>query len=333
MVIQMKKSLCLCLAMVLCCVLCLSVLPGAAYAVSTADAKEPISLTTDASLTLQYRAGNVTFPDIAVQLYRIASVSADFRYTLCDEFLDTALTLNGISAVAEWNAIRTTLESYITSRAIVPLDVRYTDATGMATFDSLSPGLYFVMPVYATANGVRARFASVLTALPGLNPDGTWNYDVTVYPKPDVIPDSPDQPVNPDQPQNPDDDDHEYTVVKLWRDADNDRQRPNSIRVDLYCGDEWVRTVELSAENHWSYTWTSESDEFWTVAEADVPDGYRVTVEVHGNVFTIVNTITDGGEESPPTGETWNLYRWAILLGISGMLMILLAAGGKRKTQ
>lgn len=308
-------------ALLCCCALCLGILPIAARAASTADATEAIRETEISSLTLTYGAGETAFDDVAVQLYRIASVSADFRYTPCEEFRAAGLTLNGIGAAAEWDAVRTTLESYIVLQAITPLSVRYTDADGVVRFDGLLPGLYFVMPVQAVQEDVHVYFASVLTAVPALHPDGTWNYDAAVQPKPTIETDTPEG-------------DREYTVVKLWRDAGDDGARPTQIDVRIFRDGVCVETVTLSAENNWSYTWTAEADgAFWTVSETDVPAGYTASVEVHGNVFTLVNTVSDAPQESPPTGETVNLYLCAVVLCLSGILFLAIAALSKRKPE
>ena len=60
------------IGMMLC--MCFLLLPCAVSAISTADAAEPVSLTTDCSLTAVYSYENTAFSGIGVNVYRIADV-------------------------------------------------------------------------------------------------------------------------------------------------------------------------------------------------------------------------------------------------------------------
>ena len=67
-------------AFILC--LCLLVAPLRSFAASTSDAKELIDVDKSCSLTLSYSSNNTDFAGLSVKLYKIAEVSADFRYML-----------------------------------------------------------------------------------------------------------------------------------------------------------------------------------------------------------------------------------------------------------
>ncbi len=90
------------------------------------------------------------------------------------------------------------------------------------------------------------------------------------------------------------------SVEKVWNDNnDQDGIRPTTIKVQLYAdGKASGRTVELSENNNWKYTWNNLSkqkageDIVYTVDEVEIPDGYIKTVTSKGTAFTITNTHT-----------------------------------------
>lgn len=303
--------------MVIC--LCLFMLPCTAYAASTADAKEPIETTKDCSMTLNYVHNQTAFPNLNVQVYHIATVSSDFQYTLTDDFASTNLTVNGVSSTNEWDAMRTTLESYVIANGL-SADYEYrTDSNGRVKIENLTPGLYFIMPIQFANDGAYYYFDSALVALPGLGNDGKWQYDISVKPKPEI-----DIPTG---------DDEEYKVVKLWRDNGHQEKRPSNIDVDIICNGKVVETVVLSAENNWSYSWTAEDNgDKWQVTERNLPEGYVMTVEEHTTSFTIINTIP-GTPDIPQTGDTSNTGLYVMLMCVSGLLLVILGVTAKRKAE
>lgn len=94
--------------------------------------------------------------------------------------------------------------------------------------------------------------------------------------------------------------DTKISVEKVWDDNnDQDGIRPTTIKVQLYAdGKASGRTVELSENNNWKYTWNNLSkqkageDIVYTVDEVEIPDGYIKTVTSKGTAFTITNTHT-----------------------------------------
>lgn len=308
-------------------IMCLSIFltPCTAYAASTADAVEPIKTSEDCSLTMKYDHDGVGFEDITISLYQIATVSSDYQYTLADGFSATNLSLNGISSTGEWNTIRTTLESYIAANNPMPYLALQTDENGQVCFTTLEPGLYLVASVQCSENGFRYYFASVLTAVPDLNEDGTWNYNVAVNSKPDI--------------DNPTGEDLQYSVLKLWKDEKDNSRRP-TIEVDILRNGETVETVFLSEENKWSYSWWAEDDgSSWSVIERNVPDGYKdgydKKVDNRTTTFFIINSIPDAPEnpDIPKTGDTVNVGLYIMLMCISGIALVILGITGKRKSE
>ena len=106
--------------------------------------------------------------------------------------------------------------------------------------------------------------------------------------------------------------DTKISVEKVWDDNnDQDGIRPTTIKVQLYAdGKASGRTVELSENNNWKYTWNDldkqkdGEDIVYTVDEIEIPDGYTKTVTNKGAAFTITNTHKPGATEVKVT-KVW----------------------------
>ncbi len=320
--------------------ICVCLLPCTSYAVSTADAKTPIVTYADCSLELSYSHDELKFSNLPIRLYCIATISSDLSFALTDAFRETGLTVNGINSTNEWNAVRTTLESYIESNGIAPHQTAATNEIGTVRFEHLTPGMYFAMPVHSSNNGINYYFDSSLVSVPDLNENGAWLYNVAVNPKPDIY--------------VPSEEDREYSVIKLWRDSGDVDKRPASVETDIICNGQTEATVVLSSENNWSYSWkATDNGDMWTVAEKNVPNGYNVTVEEHGTSFVIINTEYESTDssyrntdfphsipdkpydttDSPNTGDTMNIALYIMLMCVSGLALIILGATAKGKTK
>ena len=332
---------------------CLYLMPCHAQAVSTADAVEPIFTARECTLTISYVYEGNALSGAEVKLYKIADVSADFRYTLAESFLSSALILNGIQSDAEWNTIRTTLESYILANGVAETTSAVTDQAGQASFEALRPGLYLAVPK-AARNSLRCTFDSALISLPGLRADGRWEYEVSVAAKFEVLPPAPTPPGPTPEPEN----EKQLKVLKLWKGDEGQENRPASVEVEIYKDGTSYQKVVLSEENNWSFRWTVKDDGAeWMVVERNVPAGYTVTVDEHGGAFILTNTWVpedspaeepsdkppeledvppgetpkDDKTDVPETGDTPHIMLFTVLMYASGMLLIILGVTGKRR--
>ena len=300
---------------------CLCVMPCTALAASTVDAVELINPQQACDLSIYYRYGDVAFKDVPVALYRIADVSADFQYTLTLDYAPTNLVLNGISSNAEWNTVRATLEAFILVNHYVADYKAVTDATGLASFEDLKPGLYLAIVGDVVQDDLTCTFDAALVALPGLGTDGRWQYDVTVTSKPQMLP-----PIDPDE-------ELEMKVLKLWKGDSGKNTRPTSVKVEIFKDSVSYQTVILSKENNWSYSWSVPDDGAkWLAKECDVPDGYVATLNTRGTTITLTNTYYSDEPPAapPPTGDTSNMLLYIVLMFTSGALFIILGMTGKR---
>ena len=302
---------------------CFHLMSYQVMAASTSDAVEPIIPENECSLTVSYCYGETAFSDIQVKLYRIAEVSADFRYTLIQPFEASGLILDGIRTADEWNVVRSTLEAHILAYNIAPEFTSVTNVDGQARFGSLRTGMYLAIVTQVEQDDLHYRFDSALIALPGLGQDGRWQYQVSVNAKAEVLP-----PVDPDE-------EIELKVLKLWRGDEGRNDRPKSIEVEIFCDGSSYKTVILSEENHWAYSWSAMDDgSSWTVVERNIPQGYTMTVEKRESTFVLTNTRTptypDDPGKPPQTGDTTNILPYVLLMIGSGSLLIIFGITGKK---
>lgn len=299
--------------------LCLCLMPCRAQAASTTDAKEPIFDQKACDLTIFYSCDGTVFADQSVKLYKVAEVSSDCQYTLTADFAASGLVLNGIKTTGEWDTIRTTLEAHILANHIEPQTVAKTDAEGKASFSLLTPGLYLASAVHVTQGDLRCVFDSTLVALPGLGEDGLWQYQISVAAKPEILPPAQEK--------------IELKVLKLWKGDGNRNDRPLSIQVEIFRNGASYETITLSESNHWAYTWSAPDDgAAWNVVERNVPEGYTVTVTRRDSAFVLTNTREPDTPGNPPpsTGDTANALPYAVLMFVSGSMLIILGIMWKR---
>ena len=308
------------IAFMLC--VCLYLIPCQVQAASTAGAKEPITTDENCSLTISYCSGGIAFSELPVKLYKIATVSADYQYTLTSSFEKSNLNLNGIQTVGEWNVIRSTLETFILANDISADFNAKTDFEGKASFDALKPGLYLAITERIIQDETTYVFDSALIALPGLGADGLWQYQVDVTSKSEIIPPS----------EN--DEEIELKVLKLWKGDSGSSARPTTIEVEIFRNGTSYQTVTLSEDNHWTYTWSAKDDgSDWKVIERNIPTGYTMTIEERETSFVLTNTLNRDNPnvpESSQTGDTLNIMLWVILMVVSGSMFIILGITGKR---
>jgi hypothetical protein len=302
---------------------CFHWMPCQVMAASTSDAVEPIIPENECSLTVSYCYGETAFSGVPVKLYRVAAVSADFEYTLTQNFRSSGLDLNGIRTAGEWNVIRATLEAHILAHNIAPDFTAVTNGDGQASFGSLKTGLYLAIVSQVEQENLHYAFDSALIALPGLGQDGRWQYEVSANAKGEALP-----PVNPDE-------EVELKVLKLWRGDEGRNDRPKSVEVEIFCDGILYKTVILSEENHWAYSWSAkDSGASWTVVERNVPQGYTMTVEAREGAFVLTNTWTPTEPEipvkPPQTGDTSNVLLYVLIMVISGSVLIILGITGKK---
>lgn len=300
--------------------LCLFLLPCDVLAVATADEGAGIPTGSACKMTLSYCKNGIGVENLSVKLYQVASVSEHGEYIPETDFQTLNIDWGSLTTTNQLNMTCTTLESHILAQNVNVDFEKVTNQSGVAVFESLKPGLYLVGGAKSTYNSKQYTFQSVLVSLPAMDENGLWQHHITIAPKGEV---------NSKEEEN-----RQFKVVKLWNDASQQEQRPDSIEVELFKDGTSYQVIMLSKDNNWSYGWTAPKDGAkWMVAERNVPAGYTVTVEQRDTAFVLTNTCFSSGahrENGPGTGDSQNILLYGMVFFISGIALILLSAGRRR---
>lgn len=205
--------------------------PREAYASSFPSEVEELSL------TIEYRHGDVPVPDVKFSIYRVADISDSIHFSPVDEFAEYDVSLDKLDA-AGWKAAAETLAGYVERDKIAPFDSGRTDAEGILRFPTgekaLDKGVYLVIGQRHITDGRFYSIEPVLVCIPNRNEDWKWEGDVTIFPK-----------------YTDEGEVTEISVIKLWKDAGNEKKRPVSIEVELLMDGKVVDTVVLNKANNW----------------------------------------------------------------------------------
>lgn len=300
----MKKMLCFTAAVIL----LLSASFGVC-AVSTADAVQPVDIERKCSLSVTLGYGDSRFSGSEIRLWHIADINREAVYELSDRFSEYPIDISAISSRSEWRELTGALNSYIVADKIDSDLVSATDNSGTAFFGELKAGIYLVSGLSFRINGESYSFESFAVAVPGVS-GGEWVYDVTAAPKlSELLP--------------PSGEDIEYSAVKAWKDGGDRSKRPMSVTVGIYKNGELFNTAELSAANDWKFSWNApDNGDEWTVAERNVPSGYRVAVQKNGTTFNIIN-VGSNGSDAPKTGIRGDMTVYLLISAVCGAVLII----------
>lgn len=274
-------------------------------------------LDAEACLTLHYAKDGNCFSDLEISIYRVAEAYTDGTFALIAPFSSYPVNIHDIHEQEQWTKVTTTLISYIVANQVAPNGTTRTDTEGIAHFSHLPTGLYLVREALAENETGSYLFNAFMVYLPTPQADGGYDYEVNANPKcTSFIPKS------------------RYSVVKLWQDQGNRTERPKEVVVEIFRDGVLHETQVLCADNNWSYTWyvSGEDHSQWTVAERDVPEAYKVTIQQNGSVFSITNTRGGTPGKPPQTGDTFSPLPWILTMCLSGFALLLLGLYGRRHT-
>lgn len=252
--------------------------------------------------------------NINVKLYKVADFTDNSRSEIVmkDAFKDFELDIDKLVSSDALEESARLCESFIREHSIKPLATTITDKNGNAVFSNISDGIYLVMQSQVNYDEYTVTSVPFYVQVPFVDKDGNVNYQVTTYPKNEVV-----------YPEDMD----ELSVIKIWKDNNNkDKMRPDYIEVGLYGNGQLKETVVLNNLNNWSYTWSDLSkDVVWNVEEIKVPDNYRMTSERNQNHITITNEFDSDGDsyEIADTGDKMRMGFYVMLFAVSGGLILI----------
>lgn len=260
--------------------------------------------------------------NINVKLYKVADFTDNSRSKIVmkDAFKDFELDIDKLVSSDALEESARLCESFIREHSINPLATTITDKNGKAVFSDISDGIYLVMQSQVNSDEYTVTSIPFYVQVPFVDEDGNVNYQVTTYPKNEVV-----------YPEDMD----ELSVIKIWKDNNNkDKMRPDYIEVGLYGNGQLKETVVLNNLNNWSYTWNDLSkDVVWNVEEIKVPDNYRMTSERNQNHITITNEFDSDGDsyEIADTGDKMRGGFYFMLFAVSGGLILIYVKCRRKK--
>ena len=260
--------------------------------------------------------------NINVKLYKVADFTDNSRSEIVmkDAFKDFELDIDKLVSSDALEESARLCESFIREHSIKPLATTITDKNGNAVFSNISDGIYLVMQSQVNYDEYTVTSVPFYVQVPFVDKDGNVNYQVTTYPKNEVV-----------YPEDMD----ELSVIKIWKDNNNkDKMRPDYIEVGLYGNGQLKETVVLNNLNNWSYTWSDLSkDVVWNVEEINVTDNYRMTSERNQNHITITNEFDSDGDsyEIADTGDKMRMGFYVMLFAVSGGLILICVKCRRKK--
>lgn len=274
-------------------------------------------------LTIKYPLSDVRF-----YIYKIADFSSVGEFDLEDRFDVLSDEITDLKLLEDtpdqmtadkWRSLSITLESYISSQGLDADIFMTTDADGNIVCE-VEEGLYLLI-AEAKLYGKELYIPPAnLVTVPNRDEEGKWQNQIVVdySSKVDIKP-----TVEP------------YTVQKIWlNDEYSTSDRPEQIVVDLYMDNATVPydTVVLSAVNNWKYTWEElPIGHKWTASEREVPEHYKVSMSVDGNIISITNKYNETPPPPPPpTGRLW----WPVpVLAVLGVVFYAFGWARKREEE
>lgn len=269
------------------CILCALVfavgLLPARFAAAALEPERPCSL------TLYYTRNGVSFPELEIEIYRVAAFDPSGDYRLLAPFSAYPVRIHAVTSQQEWRDAAQTMRSYIVADGLTADRTKKTDNTGIVKFTDLTPGVYLVRGVTAHSNAVSYAFQDFFIFVPTPK-DGNYNYDVEAKPKSAELTPS-----------------AQYSVLKLWKDSEDPARRPDSVTVDILKDGVVQESVVLNSANHWSYNWqVQDTGAVWSVVERDVSAAYSVSITNNAAAFVITNTLVPEDPDTPDDPDTPN---------------------------
>jgi len=286
---------------------------------SQAMAAEGIDPDRSVSLTISYEENKVPLAGAKFSLYLVAAMDETGELTPTDTFSQFNVDIRGKNDEA-WKALTSTLAAYAVGT--VPTDRGTTDPQGQLVFPtqggSLKQGLYLILGSRHIQDDMVYNAHPFLILLPSYDKGANvWEYNMTASPKHEFYP------------KPGDEDTVSRKVLKVWKDAGHEANRPQSVTVQLLQDGKIFDTVALNAVNGWEYIWENlEANYSWSVIE-NVPEGYTVQITQEGITFLVTNTYpsdepngpdTPDVSKLPQTGQLW----WPVPMLLSlGLLFIV----------
>ena len=286
--IIMDKSL---KKIILCFTVILSVAVFNLFQVAAVDVNKKCSLTLNECLS-----------GLNVHLYRVASIDEVGSYQYTEEFKEaenTTIDLNKLETSEELKNAAITLKGYAANKE----GMTKVTTSSTLTYSNLTTGLYLVVADNLVIDGKTYTYLPYLISLPQ-----STKYDVSInFVKYSEVYS------------------HEYKIIKQWK--DNGSTHPNSIEVELYDGNTFLKTITLDAAHNYAYSWKTDQAINYSIKEKNVK-GYKGIVSSssyeQSTEYIFTYTSVDTPSTNVKTGDSTRINHWIMLMSATGLLLIVL---------
>lgn len=224
------------------------------------------------SLNLVCEHDNVGLADMTWKIYKVGEKSGS-GYTLTGDFANYPVDLSKIMESTDtMTEAASTLSNFAVLDGIPPATGGRTNNSGVLTIKSIETGLYLAV-------GSKLKIGSV-SYFPTpflIEIGGNSGMDIEAHPKFIVKKTLPGET-------------ERFMMRKIWANASSEEDIPSSLTVEIYEDGELFDTVELTAEERWTYSWDGSADSEWRVKEVTVPAGCFVMYRNNEVQFVIMNT-------------------------------------------
>ncbi len=172
-----RKSVYFTSLLIMCGILAL-VWPSSASAIDI----DPIDYGHLNTLTLHVAYAGTDIEGMTYDIYYVATGNEGTSFTLAGAFAGYPVDLTDLTA-SGWQTAADQLAGYARTDHIAPNATGITDAAGNITFTGLPAGLYLSVGEDLIKGYSLFEVSPFLVALPHLQDDGSWLYDVLAHPK------------------------------------------------------------------------------------------------------------------------------------------------------
>lgn len=273
----------------------------------------PVRAANDKTITLTYcvegeNNAKVPMADVTFTIYRVGTMDANGVITP-DKAFEVYVPASADSTAVVWRDAAQKLDEDLSAKkltAVQPAATAKTDDSGIARFENLTPGLYFIQSTKVLRGGMIYETMPVFVST--FSPEITAKYS--------QIPEYMD-----------------IKVIKVWEDSCHPSRRPKSITVRLMCDGSQYDVITLPHNGKWEYTWTNLETKYnWTVEEDSITGYKNPKIRYSNGIFTITNTCNRPGahsnKELTQTGQLW----WPVpVLFAAGLVLVIVGLIRRRE--
>lgn len=242
----------------------------------------------------------VPMADVTFTIYRVGAMDANGVITP-DKAFEAYVPASVDSTAVVWRDAAQKLDEDLSAKkltAVQPAATAKTDDSGIARFENLTPGLYFIQSTKVLRDGMIYETMPVFVST--FSPEITAKYS--------QIPEYMD-----------------IKVIKVWKDSCHPSRRPKSITIRLMRDGVKYSEITLPQKGKWEYTWKDLETRYqWTVEEDPITGYKKPEIRYENGLITVTNACNRPASHTNTTlvqtGQLW----WPVpVLLVAGLLLVI----------